>query len=149
MTDTPPNPKPKHRRWRWLVVGMCALACTAIAITCLKVRALVNPLQRAEGLQLGQSISEVEQIMGSPGYAMKVGRWREIRMFGLEQTMKLYASRAQEAVQGKVDWVPAIDQWPVVVHFDPSNGRVFKIKKGDVWFETDRASTNVVKPATE
>jgi hypothetical protein len=95
-------------------------------------------LRRAEGLYIGQPISEVERIMGSSGYVQYVAPIREIRLFGLEHTVRIYAANAVKALKGKADFVPTNDQWPVAVHFDPRTGRVFQIKKGDVWLGTVR-----------
>jgi hypothetical protein len=125
MTDTPP--KPKRRRWRWLVVAVCALTTAGVGLALLRTKVL------------GQAISDVEEIMGGTGYVIKVGPVREIRLFGLEQTLQLYAVEAKKAIGVKPETVPAIEQWPVVVHFDPRNGRVFRIKKGDVWTGTRSA----------
>jgi hypothetical protein len=137
MTDAPP--KPKRRRWRWLVVAVCALTTAGIGLVLLKTNVLQTPLQRAERLEVGQKILEVEQIMGASGHVMKVGPLREIRLFGLEQTIQLYAADAKHAIGVKPETIPAIEDWPVVVHFDPRNGRVFRIKKGDVWTGTTSA----------
>jgi hypothetical protein len=137
MTDTPP--KPKRRRWRWLVVAVCALTTAGVGLALLRTKVLQTPIQRAERLQVGQAISDVEEIMGGTGYVIKVGPVREIRLFGLEQTLQLYAVEAKKAIGVKPETVPAIEQWPVVVHFDPRNGRVFRIKKGDVWTGTRSA----------
>ncbi len=127
----------KPKRWRWLVAILLVVSFCAGLLWVQSSRKSV--LERAEMLQVGQPISEVERLMGGKGHVLKVGLMREIRLFGLEQTMQLYAVEAKTAMGIPLRTAPAIDDWPVVVHFDPRDGRVFRIKKGDTWSGTASA----------
>jgi hypothetical protein len=114
---------------------VAVVACvTALVTVVVLLNSLIEPkplMERAQAIRIGQHISEVEQIMGSTGFVRKVGNLREIRCFGPMQTAMLEASRGVQSATGQSVPQPVIDDWPVVVQFDPRNGRVFRIKRGD------------------
>ena len=67
-------------------------------------------------------------------------KWVELfNKSDFEGLAQLYTADAKRAIGVKPETTPAIEDWPVVVHFDPRDGRVFRIKKGDVWTGTTSA----------
>jgi hypothetical protein len=128
MDESPATPNPRRQWFR------IAFICTALLVLVggtwwwLQPRAL---LDKAKDLEIGQSISEVERIMGSTGYVLKLGNRWETRLFGPMQTAILKATQAAQSATGQSVPIPAVAEWPVAVEFDLRTGKCISIRRGD------------------
>lgn len=84
-------------------------------------------------LRVGQSLSEVQQVLGAPGVVVKFEPGREVRVFDPLGHFDPPARPGAETIR-------PTDQWPVVVHLDSPNGRVVRFRSGAVWTESDGSS---------
>lgn len=86
---------------------------------------------RAKQIEVGWHITEVEELLGRPGYVQPVGKRKEIWMYGVLHEAWMKSAQGIEAVSGDSLAQPAIQEFPVVVYYDPRSGRVFRIKRGE------------------
>lgn len=120
----------RHRHWR-LIVAVSALVLGAVIVWLVWYRPPMSMVERAQPIEVGWHISEVEKVMGGEGFVFRAYDSKEIRMYGHMHQTWMEGARAAEHVTGESLPQPAIKEFPVVVWFDPRSGKVFRIKRGD------------------
>src|SRR5262245_915786 len=115
ISSSPPEiPELRRHRWkRWFVLGM-GLSMLATGTYLISGN---GEIRRAERVQIGHTLAEVEAVMGPPtwGY-IRPGSTFEMTFYGQSQAMRLELAHWIYRLTGKTTYRNRAEDWPIQFH---------------------------------